>query len=259
MRAFDDFAAGLRRSGTPATIGLIGGMAVAYLLAWFGLRNIIGPGLGFDPASALGRPWTLLTYPFASLGNGSDLIWFLLSLLWVWFMGGAIERELGAQRFIATFFAFTLLGALAMLLGRALLGTGPALLGPMIPASALTMIWAARNPEQSILLMMVIPLKGKYLAILTVVLVIFPLGASNPLLGVIAALPLGLAWLWASGKLPVAYPVGVRTGRSRADRKAEERRHFEFQEAIRKKQQDRDERERLRKLFESSLDPKDDR
>lgn len=254
-----DFGAGFRRTGTPATIGLVGAMAVVYLLAWFGLRGVLGQPLALVPGSALSAPWTLLTYPFASQGSGVDLFWFLLSLLWLFFMGSAVEREIGAQRFLAVFFGFALFSGLILVLASQVVGGVPPQLGGLLPTSAITMIWAARNPEQSILLMMVIPLKGKFLAILTLVLVIFGIGASNPLVGLIAGLPLALAWFWASGKLPVPYPVGVRAGRSRAERQAEERRHNEFQEAIRKRAQEREERERLRKLFESSLDPNDDR
>lgn len=263
MSALPNFGPRLRASGAPVTLALIGGLVATFLLAWFGLRNLFGPELALFAHEIAPRAWTVLTYPFASMGDGTGLLWMLLTLFWLWWAGASLEREMGSARFAACWLAATVAGGLLAATGAVLAGTQFVLLGPMLPLSAITMMWGARNPEAKIMLMMIIPFKGSWLAALTAALVVFGYGTYHPMIGFFALIAPGLFWLWASNRLPfLAYSTGYRSGQrlSRGERIREERRHEEWMDSIAAKKKEREERERLRQLFERSLikDPDED-
>lgn len=255
---FDDMRRKALGSGAPATVGIIAALGVTFLLAWFGMRSVFGDLLAFSSDQALSRPWTLLTYPFASVGDGRGLIFFLFLLLWLWWVGSTLERSLGRSFYLATFGVLTLLGSLSMLVGGLLTGAGAVLLGPGLVVAALTMIWCAKFPEATIMLFMVVPFKGKWLAILTAALTLFGYGTGAPLLGAFALIPLALGWLFGAGKLPIGTPSRGPSRVSKSEQKKKEVEHRSYMDSIRKKQKDREERERLRKLFESSISEDDD-
>lgn len=254
MAAVGGFSLGPPRSAAKATLALIGVLAATFLLAWFGLRDTFGMGLALDPAALGSRAWAVLTYPFASLGDGRDLFFTLIMWLVLYMFGGAIERDAGPWRLLLIFLGGSALGALSMAAGSLLAGGAPMLLGPSLGVACITMAWSARNPEATILLFFIIPLKGKYLAILTVALTLFGFGTGFPLVGLFAVVPLAVAWLWASGKLGMAFVDAPSPGgRSRAERKREEQRHREYITSVKDREAERAEKERLRALFERSL------
>lgn len=263
MSALPNFNPRLRATGAPVTLALIGALIATFLLAWFGLRDLFGADLALLANSLRTSPWTLVTYPFANMGDGTGLLWMLLTLLWLWWAGATLEREMGSGRFALCWFTATVAGGLLASAGALLAGVQFVLLGPMLPLSAITMMWGARNPEARIMLMMIIPFKGSWLAALTAALVVFGYGTYHPLIGFFAVITPVLFWLWASNRIPfLAYSTGYRSGQrvSRGERLREQKRHTEWLDAIESKKKERDERERLRQLFERSLitDPEED-
>ena len=110
------------------------------------------------------------------------------------------------------------------------------------------MLWCARNQTTTIMLYGIIPLTGKWLAIIDVIIVILIYGNGYPLLGVFAAAPLVLAYLYALERLP---GLGYQVTRQEVQAtRAQARYNESYYEEVRKREQEREERERLRKLFE---------
>jgi membrane associated rhomboid family serine protease len=254
MAGFGGLTLGAPRGAAKATVGLIVALAATFVLAWFGLRQAFGPGLAFDPAELAARPWTLLTYPFASAGDGGGLFFTLIMWLVLYMFGGAVERDAGPVRLLGLFLGGSVIAGLFIALGARIAGPAPVLMGPALGVACVIVAWAARNAEATILLFFILPLKGKYLAILTFALTFFAYGTGAPLIGLFAVVALALAWLWASGRLGVAFAGGGgQSKRSRAERRAEERRHREFITSVKDREREREEKERLRRLFERSL------
>lgn len=242
-----------RRNRAPATYAIIGVALAVFVLSWL-TQGTLGMPLMFWVDGS--HPWGVLTYPFSSTGNGLGLFWFLLALYWLFWVGTSAEGDLGTPKFVAFFFVASILAAAFIWLGIALLGLaarGPVLGGLELPIAALTVAWGVRHLHESILLFAVIPVPGWLLAWLTVALTLFGFGSmfGAPVMGVFACLHLGAAWLFASNRIP-ALEYGRGSSRER-QLKATERMNKPYYEDVRKREQERADRERLRKLFEGSM------
>lgn len=248
------FASLARRS--PATFGLIAAYVALYVLAWLQVLPKMLMGFAATSSSLASAPWTLVLYPFAGLGMGADIFFFLLTLVWIYFVGRQIEIDLGLVGLLAVFFGGSLLAGLLIVGAASILGSPFVLAGSLLPLSILTCLWASRRPTSQILIYGIFPLQAKWLAVLDAVLVLFNVGSGQPVLGVVALIPLALAWLWGAGKLGLAYGNRAAQVFSVAERKAAKARAQEdaaYFENVRKREQEREEKERLRKLFENSL------
>ncbi len=255
MKGLGGFATG---SGAPrATVGIIVALSVAFVAAWLGLSATLTALLAFVPEATLAQPWTLLTYPLASAGDGGGLIWFFLLCWWLFMNGQLLEPELGAGRYLLAFAAFTLIGALAMLLCGVAFGVRISLAGAWLPVAALTVLWGIRARDQQVLFLFVLPIKAKWLAVLTALLVLFGYGTGAPIAGVFALLPLAAAWLYGDNRLPFL-PYG-RTAPKRRESNRKRQEFNRFVDDVRTREKQREERERLRKLFESSIQDDDEK
>ena len=83
--------------------------------------------LGFDPLTALARPWTFITYLFLHAG----ILHIAFNLLALFLFGPAVEERLGSPTFVSYYFACGLGGAV---LSSALMLVLPT--HPMVGASA---------------------------------------------------------------------------------------------------------------------------
>lgn len=258
MGLMDGVKGWVRQNNSPVTAGLIGSLFVAALLNWF-LKMPALFALGQD---AFSRPWTLLTYPWAysPFTDGLSLMFFFFMLIWLYSVGPGLEREMGSGRFAAFWGFFTLIPAILMSLvgGFALYG------GPFIPEAAVTIAWCFRNRGQSIALYGVLPVPAPWLAAITAFSTLMVHGAQNPLFGIAATAPLALAMLFAQNKLPIAFGGGRTSGGGFRQQKVKvhaNRAQAQYDESyyddVLRREKERDERERLRKLFENSL--KDDK
>jgi hypothetical protein len=240
-----------RSSGAPAVYILIGVLLAAFVVAWL-VQGSIFPHLAFTGNWA--KPWTLLTYPFADVGDGTSLLWFLLMLMWLYWVGTAVERDLQTIKFVGFLLAMTLLPALLIYVGGMVINNKPpAVYGPSLLVSAITVAWGVRYPTTCIRLWCIIPVTGKILAVLTVLLTMFGYGTiyGSPAMGVIASLHLGVAAAFAANKLPFA-GYHKPAWKSPAA-KATDRRDAAYYDDVKRREQERVERERLRKLFEGSV------
>jgi membrane associated rhomboid family serine protease len=248
MSVFRDLQSAAKNNAAPVTLALVAALIAAFVLMWTGVATAAIASFAFFPQIALSRPWTFLTYEFVVGAAGP--VGLLFSCLWLWSIGGSIERDLGRVKYLAVWFIFSALSALAVWAGSfAFHGIGAVLAGPWPSLAALTVLWGTRNPNVSILFMFVIPITGKWLAWISAAMLFF---STSPQLAPFAALPLILAYAFAAEKIPFAPYATGRYGGSKAGAK-HERYDKKYYEEVQRREKDRAERERLRKLFEGSV------
>ena len=112
-----------------------------------------------------GRLWQFITYSFVSV----DPLQFVLSMLGVYFIGSAVEQQIGARRFTELYFISTLgaalIGFLLSLTG--VMGQGSAFTAGAA-ANALLMVFYMLNRDAPIMLLpLPIQIPVKYIVILT--------------------------------------------------------------------------------------------
>lgn len=229
----------------PFTLFLMASLVATFLLYWMAMAPGID-ALALSSKAAFAQPWRLLLYPWASPAGG--LLGMVFFLMWIWWVGEPTEAAMGSRRFGAYWFAATALIGLAVAVGGSLVGVDALLAGPWAPEAAVTVLWCARNRFAQIRLWCVLPVTGTQLAALTAAALVLALGFQNPIVGLLAGLPLLLAWNFGRGGLPIAVEEGARRGKT-AVRGATMYDEGYF-ENVKQREIDREEKERLRKLFE---------
>lgn len=231
------------RQRAPFTVVLAATLVLFSFLGWATQGRALLP-LMFDGPE---RPWAFLTYPwaFSPLASPFGLLFLILLVMWLVQFGGALEREMGTLRVTLFWGVATILFAVVAMI------FGLSLAGPMLPGCALVLLWCARNRTMSILLWGLLPLSGLLLAAILALSVVFVYGAGNPLHGIAMALPLGLVWLYGLEKLPIAVTGGPRMRpREQPVVKGGTKYDAQYYEDVKKREIEREEQERLRKLFE---------
>lgn len=249
------------RQKSPVTIFLIGSLIVSSFAFWMlRMKGIEDFMLGSHSLSA---PWTFLTYPWAymPLADGLTLIFFIFLLLWLTWVGRDLENEMGSLRFAGMWLLLTLLGGVFMFAGYRIMGVTAVHGGPYLPEAAITIAWCVRHPAQSIMLYGVLPINGRWLAALTAITTFVLLGFPLPLLGVMAILNEGVAALWAMERipfLPFAGGPSFRVAKEKDIPAARGGRVYDetYYDEVRRREQDRAERDRLKKLFGEEPDEK---
>ena len=99
------------RSGRAGTIVLIALMATTFVLAWLTRSSVFLGGLA---CVGLAQPWGFVTYPFAATMSGNALVWLLLLLLWLYWVGSDLEREIGTATLVGLFVVTSVTGAAAV-------------------------------------------------------------------------------------------------------------------------------------------------
>jgi hypothetical protein len=191
-----------------------------WLLTFFGVTapmELLGGVLDVPHA------WRWVTYPLANPVPPSSFIWMLLGLVFFVLFISDLERRWGSPKFLRIFVILTLLGGMTEWLAfklaassAGLTGLEPQLWSMRLPVAALFMVWFALHQEATILLMLVLPIKAKYLAILDVVVMFFD--NRGPIFGIAGASLLCLVWLWATryeSRAVQAPPGGSRRSLSR--------------------------------------------
>lgn len=241
-----------------ATVAILIASAATFVLAFFGLGAQLEV-LAFLPQAALARPWTFLTYPIAPAGPPGAILFVLILYYWFYNIGNQVESELGKPSFVAVFFGLALAGSVAIGAAGFLTGINFPLVGLWLPVAAISMAWAARNGDAEVRFMFVIPLKAKWLGLLLAVLIFFSYGSANPLIGASALVPLALGWAFGKNRLPIRYGRVMPDLEAKRRAERERQRSDDYMSDVYRSKREREERERLRKLFESSLedDPDD--
>lgn len=130
------------------------------LLDGLNLFNLSG-FLVLIPAKLPGFFWTLLTYPLVN----PDFFTLILSGLWLWFVGGSLERTWGTRMYGFFFILVTLVTGGAMGLAAIITKVaGYPIIGLWLPLVGITWAWAAVYPEREVMIWGVFPVKALWLA-----------------------------------------------------------------------------------------------
>jgi hypothetical protein len=195
--------------GCPVTFALMGACLLTYVTDFL-TRSGLWDWTIFFTDKFGARPWTLFTYPLY-VSRGTDPISFLLMGFWIWIIGGSLERTWSTRIYALFLLAITILSALFVAIGAAmLLPTGLPLSGPFLPMSAVTVAWGMSNPDAVIYLYMILPVKGKWIAWLDMVMVYYIFGSMHLLLGVFALGGCFAAWWYVRNMRVYAWSRGWR-------------------------------------------------
>lgn len=197
----------------PMTAFLIYGNTLIWLLYFFGLTE---PMLTLGGSLDLAHAWRWLTYPLASL---TSILGLVIGMFVFYLFSGSLERRWGTHRFARIFVVLTLLCVGAQWLTLVILSkvwNPPVeMSGLGRPGQALFLIWCSLHREESILAYMIIPIKAKYLAAVTILFTFFDIQlgpvASLPMTGLLVA-----CWFWAEryGGASTFAPRPASSGRS---------------------------------------------
>lgn len=189
---------------------IVGGMAIVFVLTM--MKPELYGQLTLDPALALAQPWRFVTYFF--LPTSTSLIWVLFSLYWTWLVGSNLEREWGAFKLNV----YYLLGALGTTLA-AWITKEPQ--GNFWLNTSLFFAFATVFPNYEIYIFFVVPLRVKWLALLTFAYIGFHFFSGD--VGVKAAISVALVnyLLFFTGHL-----IGLARGKRVEMRQAARRTSF---------------------------------
>jgi membrane associated rhomboid family serine protease len=155
-----------------------------------------------------GQVWRLVT---SGLIAPPGILGLVLQLVGLYFLGSVLELQWGARRFLTFFFSAVVLGNVVSLVagylapGVALLGQH-AFFGPDVAVFATLVAWAVENGDARVQLYFLIPIKGRYLAWIT-------LGTCVYFVATGSAQPEGVAGLFAGvgfGVLAAGRPSRLR-------------------------------------------------
>ena len=251
MSMIDQAQKWARRQLAPVTVGLMISFVALSVLFWFTQNKFMNVlDLRADWTS---RPWTILTYPFAYmfLGNVNAIIWLLVLLSWMSLTCTGVERTIGTPKYAALWIALTVLPGLLYALGANAVFGAWLLSGPFFPIAGVSFIWARTHKDFQLTLMFA-PITGLWISWIIVAGVVFGYGMGAPILGAIAGLYLIPCYLYAENKIPFL-PYEIKGYQYRPSKQQKEKEANYFADVADRRRQ-RAERERLRKLFESSLD-----
>ncbi|PWN06678.1 rhomboid family intramembrane serine protease [Rhodohalobacter mucosus] len=140
------------------------------------LNNLIVTYLGFNPNlfTAITQPWRFFTYMFLH-GSGFHL---LFNMLWLWWMGRAVEEGLGPRTFSVLYFGAGIGGAffhiaLSFLYGTSIvIGASGAVFGIMVA-------FAYMYPRVPIMLLFLPPIEARFVVAALIALDVLFLGAGD--------------------------------------------------------------------------------
>lgn len=180
----EKFAYWLFGDRIPLTKILLVSNAITYIAIVLFKISAIPAFLCFQSETVVNRPWTLLTYP--AVGMSSGIICLLFACYWLWVAGGSLERSWGTKRFAGFFFVMSAISALGLLAAALVKGLSVTAAGLWLPLAGVTIAFGMLNPEEQILFCFIIPMKLKYLAILSAVGVLVGYGQTSIILGLFA-------------------------------------------------------------------------
>ena len=119
------------------------------------------------------------THPF--IHNPYSPISFLISCIVFYFFAAPVENVFGPKRFLILFYSSAVGAALCGLGFGSVVGFNTPFLGMMPSLLSLIVVFGLLNPEATILLMFILPLKAKYLSYGTVIITFLTfLAKANP-------------------------------------------------------------------------------
>lgn len=144
------------------TTFIVGGTAIAFVL--MKLRPELLSWLVLDPHVALKQPWRFVSFLFVP--QDISPIWLFFALYWTWLVGNALEQEWGAFKLNV----FYLIGAIGTAAAAFITGASQ---GALWLNTSLYFAFATLFPNYEILLFFVLPIRVKWLALLTLGYVLY--------------------------------------------------------------------------------------
>jgi len=116
----------------------------------------------YPPAGEGFHLWQIVTHPF--IHNPQAPLGFLINCLVLYFFAAPVEFALGSGRFLALFYLSALGAALAGMALSGVAGFNAPFMGMLPSLLALIVVFGLLNPEATILLMFILPVKAKYIS-----------------------------------------------------------------------------------------------
>ncbi|HUJ26148.1 MAG TPA: hypothetical protein VLW85_09030 [Myxococcales bacterium] len=176
------------------TAWIVGISGVLYLAVY--AKPDVLPYLWLDPAAVLhGELWRVVTFLFAPTGPLSTfgIVLAAFGLMFLYTMGMSLEGLWGSFHFDVFFF----LGAILTLLAAFVVGPVPG----WYVGAAILLAFATEFPDYEILMMLILPIKVKWLGILTGGLMIWALVSGDMATRAAVAVALGDYLLFSGGAL----------------------------------------------------------
>jgi len=123
--------------------------------------------------------WQIFTHPF--IHNPRSPIGFLINCIVFYFFAAPVEYVFGSKRFVILFYLSAFGGAICGLVFSSVSGFNAPFLGMLPSLLSLIVIFGLLNPEATILLMFILPIKAKYISYGTVLVTFLTfLAKANP-------------------------------------------------------------------------------
>lgn len=198
-------------------------------------------------STAKPSPISFLLHPLFN-----DVIGAILSVMSLWWVGRSLESDTGIAKTAIFSVVVAALSAAGAMLGSAVVGKPGLLWGSWVLAGCMMVVWATRYPRTPFRFFFFAEMEGKWMGLIGVVLTIV---SYKPVaLSPFGILPLAFAWAYAAGKLPFfAYGLPTRQVTPPTGPRGIKVPRPDYFDDVKRREKERDERERLRKLFESSV------
>lgn len=138
--------------------------------------------------------WQLVTHPL--IHNPGAPIGFLIDCVVFYFFAGTVESVLGTRVFLRLYIIAALGGAAAGLIFSGLASFSVPYAGMMPSLLALIVVFGLLQPESTILLMFILPVKAKYISYGTIIVTALTFLAQTNVHGAYHLGGIGLAWLY---------------------------------------------------------------
>jgi len=178
-----------------------------FVIYWIGGQTVQRPAITFFaliPAFVVQNlfVWQLFTYLFLHGGIGH----IVLNMLALYFFGPPLESDWGTRRFLKFYFYCGLAAGVCVVLTGMMMGGHDAVV-PTLGASGailgLLVAFGVLHPNETILLMMIIPMKAKHLVMLYAAIEFLSLWGGNPGVSTVAHLGgMAFAFVYLKAKIP---------------------------------------------------------
>ena len=178
-RAIDKFCARHRRFGVPKLMRYIVFMSAAvYIIHMMDRTGTLLPLLGFHPGLIMsGQVWRLVTWVFLPLN--SNVFFTAIMLYFYYYIGSTLEREWGTPKFTIYYISGLILNIIYGLLTWFILKQSPSAmfldylwfdtfwLAPNFLNLSMFFAFAALFPDHRVMLFFIIPIKMKWMALIS--------------------------------------------------------------------------------------------
>lgn len=181
----DSFGNSLKRGykGLPVAIRVLITLNVGVFL-FQTILSIINPAYGnaliqafaFFPEwqTALFQPWRIVTYMFLHGGT----FHLIFNMLWLWWLGRAVEESLGPRTFSVIYLGAGIGGALFNIIAAPLLGFNP-VIGASGAVYGIMVAFAMLYPTMPIMLILLPPIQARYVVAGLIAIDVLLLGSSD--------------------------------------------------------------------------------